>query len=412
MVDKKLFEQAINNLDQRMGLNTKERLRDFYVPREEEVLSILETNIFSSKGPAKFLFTGHIGCGKTTELFKLLSELEEEYFTVYYSIGDILELTDIEFSDILVSMCIKLYEEAQDYGLKIDEDLIADIYNWFNETIEIIELVEDKRETSLAAQLKLFLLNLGSRIKIEASTREEVRRRLVRRIDELRQKIDLLIGGIQSKSGKKEIIVVIDDLDKPDLETIEKLFFGHSQTLTSPACKIIFTVPLSLVYTKRFKQLERYFERPISLPVTRISHKDGTKDVEAYNKLKEIIGKRADLQLFGQEVLDELIRISGGVLRDLSEDIRDCCIRCLSSSKEKIDLEIVNKVRSGRRNNFLRQIEEKDYERLREISEKKSSKRDAEFLELLHNMSVLEYMNDELWYDIHPVVKMLLEEEA
>ncbi|NEO34635.1 MAG: ATP-binding protein, partial [Symploca sp. SIO3C6] len=34
--------------------------------------------------------------------------------------------------------------------------------------------------------------------------------------------------------------------------------------------------------------------------------------------------------------------------------------------------------------------------------------RSAEFLELLHALYVLEYENDDLWYDLHPLIVDLL----
>ena len=34
---------------------------------------------------------------------------------------------------------------------------------------------------------------------------------------------------------------------------------------------------------------------------------------------------------------------------------------------------------------------------------------DQDFLDLLHNLYILEYRNDELWFGVHPVVQEILQ---
>ena len=56
---------------------------------------ILLSDRSSSPAFTKLLFSGHRGCGKTTELFRLKRKLEEEgYFVVYFDVEQELDIAD------------------------------------------------------------------------------------------------------------------------------------------------------------------------------------------------------------------------------------------------------------------------------------------------------------------------------
>lgn len=402
------FKEAYNLFDPEMALTDQEKRKRFYVDRKDMAIEQFKLGITLSEGPTKFLFTAHRGCGKSTELFNLVSELEDQYFTVFYSIGDVLEITDVDFVDILVSMSSKLYEQAKKKNIRIRKELIENIYQWFSQTVKI-SYEGFKKEASFAEKLSLYFIKLTGKIQAEAVTRKEMRQELRPRISELRERIDLLIAEVWQKS-KKEVIVVIDDIDKVPLEQAEKVFGGHTQTLTSPCCKIIFTIPFSLLFSRAIAQLEGYFQR-FDFPVIRICNQDGSKNEEAYVILRKIVEKRIPLELFEDKALDELIAMSGGVLRELADAVQKCCLECVRLSKEQIDLKIVESIKMGRRNSFVRQLEQEDYEKLKNIRPDIMPKKDERFMELLHNLSILCYINDDIWYNVHPVIKLILEEK-
>ena len=60
------------------------------------------------------LFTGHIGCGKSTELLRLKAELEDEGFHVIYFVSsDDLEMADVDISDVLLSIARRISESLE-----------------------------------------------------------------------------------------------------------------------------------------------------------------------------------------------------------------------------------------------------------------------------------------------------------
>ena len=80
---------------------------DFSAVRGGKIIEELKDNItfFSPDEPTCVLFTGHIGCGKSTELLRLKIELEQEGFhVVYFESSEDLEMVDVDIVDVLLAI--------------------------------------------------------------------------------------------------------------------------------------------------------------------------------------------------------------------------------------------------------------------------------------------------------------------
>ena len=93
-------------------LEDKNYYIDFSSVRGGKVIEKIEKTItfLSPDQSTCQLFTGHIGCGKSTELLKLKTELEEKGFhVVYVDSYKYLNMDDVDVSDILL-MKIREYK--------------------------------------------------------------------------------------------------------------------------------------------------------------------------------------------------------------------------------------------------------------------------------------------------------------
>ncbi|MEM9003555.1 MAG: hypothetical protein AAGE59_08525 [Cyanobacteria bacterium P01_F01_bin.86] len=65
------------------------------------------------------------------------------------------------------------------------------------------------------------------------------------------------------------------------------------------------------------------------------------------------------------------------------------------------------------RNDFDRQLGSDMYQLLVTVYETSATPdvTDASFIKLLHGLMVLEYENDSIWYDVHPIVVKLLQQK-
>jgi hypothetical protein len=114
------------------------------------------------------------------------------------------------------------------------------------------------------------------------------------------------------------------------------------------------------------------------------------------------------LDLIDEEALNYAIYISGGVFREMARVMSMAADNATARGAGKIGKQDVEDAESEIRNEFRRMLETEDYEALVKIH-KSWELRGSEICEkLLHNLSILEYRNEENWCDVHPAVVPLI----
>lgn len=406
------FEDAYNALAMdRELLEDRSIYEAYYVLRENSPINELKHEILMDRSYSKILFTGHRKSGKSTELYRLVYELEDRLFIVFTSIFDELEISDIEYVDILLMIALKLSSKAMEEGIHFDEDLIEELYRWLSQIsseVTLVRVEEKSKKKGIGTKLKMLIAELGLDFQTNSTSRLEVREKLKPRTSEVIEKINIIAQTIQSSLGK-EPLVIIDDLDKIDPEVAEKIFYGHVKSLTRPNCKILFTVPISLIYTGKFTQIERDFPICKILPAIKIKNKDGSDNEEGLNFLREIILRRMSEDLFEEDALNHLLRISNGVLSDLLSVARTCCAKAVASKKNKITWEMVDEEFEKLVNSYRRTVDRKYYPVLKEIMKSKTADMDENVRNLLGMLAVIDYGG---YYYLHPAVERLLKERG
>ncbi|HEY9204521.1 MAG TPA: P-loop NTPase fold protein [Candidatus Methanoperedens sp.] len=387
----------------------------YYVKVEDSESNIneLKTRLdlsLSTREPTKILFTGHRGSGKSTALQRLISKLGDEFFIVHYSAFEVMDINDISYVDVLLSMLSKMLEKIDNESITLDRKLSERIKKW-GSSIEKTEVIEDEIGGGIETKISLYFLNIMGKVKTQSTTREVIRKNIEPKVSELINIINEVISEIE-KDARQQVLIVIDNLEKTDYEKADEIFYKHGTQLIQPLCKIIYTFPIALKNSEKFRQIDINFDGVSVHPNIKIMHKDGSPCDEGKEILKEIVGKRASLELFERDALDYIIEMSGGVVRELIRIIRDSSIRAITKGKEKIDKEIAVAVVNDMKNLYRGQISEEDYQKLMEIYGSKELKRDEKLVRLLHNLSILEYRNDKNWCDVNPIVKSLLTEKG
>ncbi|MEQ8958447.1 MAG: ATP-binding protein, partial [Coleofasciculus sp. C2-GNP5-27] len=87
--------------------------------------------------PTCQLFTGHIGCGKSTELFRLKAQLEAEQFhVVYFESSQDLDMADVDISDILLSIARSVSENLEAIGIRLQPQYFHKLFNEINDFLQ------------------------------------------------------------------------------------------------------------------------------------------------------------------------------------------------------------------------------------------------------------------------------------
>ncbi len=394
-------------------------LENYYVEIDQNETNIEELKIrlelsLETYEPVKLLFTGHRGSGKTTALNRLVSylnrEMRDKFFIVHFSVLDLLDNNDINYTDVLFSILTKIIGKCQDEECNISPSLMERTKKW-GKSITKMEVYEDKLEGGAGFSLPVYFVELLARMKSETTTRQEIREEIQPRVSELINLINDIIAEIE-RSGR-QVLVIIDNLEKCDSEKALNLFYCHSTQLTQPMCKIIYTFPISLRSSDKFTQIKMNFSDDIMYPNIKVHEKDEniTRETAGRAFMKQIVTKRVSLDLFTPEALEYIIDMSGGVIREYIRIIRDSAVRAIARRKTVIDKDIAVEVINGLKNSYQAQLSDEDYDVLLNIYETKDIKRDEKLVGLLHNLSVLEYKNGRSWCDLNPIVRSILEEK-
>ena len=418
------FREAYRNLELLPLLEERE-LERFRVDYGTEVIEELEQLVEDSpSGDSKIIFTGHRGCGKSTLLAEFSRQLSDRYFVVFFSISDMIEMSDVNHISILFAIAVRLMEEAERQAVKIKKTIREKLYKWFA-THTRIETEELGAGGSIG--FNLFKLIAG-RLKADATIRNEIKQEFVRKVSDLIAQINIIAAVIQNAT-QKEILVIIDDLDKLDLALTREIYQEHIKALFQPNFRMILTIPISALREVSLAatiQTETS-DQIVPMPVAKLFNRGDRRlsnfepQAETLSMLGDVLYKRISDELIEPQTAHELIIQSGGVLRELIRIANECCRICLRLVRRypertdlKIDHKILKQALNKLRIDFDTRIGQADYEILETTYNKfkPTDPKSQRFLDLLHGLYVLEYRNAQLWYDVHPIVTDLLRERG
>lgn len=420
------FQEAYKNLDL-LPLIEQRELERFRVAYGGEILEELEQLIEDDDSrDGKIIFSGHRGCGKSTLLAEFGRQCRDRgYFVVFFSIADTIEMSDVNHISILFAIALNLMLEAKRQKIEIPQSTQAAIDQWFAKRTRTEMNAPISAE--VAVGFDLFKI-ISGKLKTEASVREEIHREFERKISELVSQINIIAALVQGAS-RQQVLVIIDDLDKLDLAVVEEVYKKHIKALFSPNFRIIFTTPVSSLReaSLRAYMISETDGQIVEMPVSKIFVKGERRQPEpvplpeATETLCEVLHKRIDRELLEAHIAEQIVFYSGGVLRELIRLTNECCRICLRSVRRNPDrqdiaidqtvlLEAVKKLRLD----FETPLGKADYEILKVTYEKfePDDPKGQQFLDLLHGLHILEYRNDEIWYDAHPIVVDLLKRKG
>src|SRR5208282_2629203 len=141
--------------------------------------------------------------------------------------------------------------------------------------------------------------------------------------------------------GGREVLLILEDLDKPTVKIALDLFCTNGSALSQPQCKIIFTVPTSLLYSGQYNVVKQNFSKQFPLPNYKINEKSGERNDRGWGRMREIVERRMDSQLIESRALDHAVEMSGEVVRELVRSIQGSAIRALVAKRNVIKHEHV-----------------------------------------------------------------------
>jgi AAA ATPase domain len=127
---------------------------DFSSVRGGKIIQELGRTItrLSPDDPTCQLFTGHIGCGKSTELLQLKAELEQQGFhVIYFESSQSLDMADVDVTDILLAIAREVSQSLEAIKINLKPGYFQKLFTEIAELLLTpIELSEIELSTGIA----------------------------------------------------------------------------------------------------------------------------------------------------------------------------------------------------------------------------------------------------------------------
>ncbi|WP_155300810.1 hypothetical protein [Deinococcus kurensis] len=403
------FTDAIRALDPQKPLDVSEPTeRTLFVDRNSNAIDTV-TALLHVGEEVKVLFSGHRGTGKSTELSRLATDLNT-HWVIRFSVREKLDVPDLNYLDIVIAVALQLLHKADQDKLSLPSHLERRIEQLGKDITREIENSEGWGVTVKGGLAEKFfnLFSLEGRLNREAVTRLKVRENVGPRLSEVSTLIGELALEIQRLTGRIPL-VICEDIDKADTEKAVLLFAGHGSTLNDLPVSIVYTFPIALQNHQKAAQILATFSEKVTLPNFKLFNQDRTPCLENWARMGQLLDLRVDPTLSTPAARQALIQASGGIPRSLMRLARDAFIQATIRKVSVMDeLDAESAIRKERRN-FQRILSREQLEELAAINTTQQiDTGQALHLELLDNLSVLEYENGSVWYGVNPVVVGLL----
>jgi len=369
-------------------------------------------------------FAGHRGCGKSTELYQLSETLKDgKFLVIYCQANEELDLSDIDFSDLLLAGCKVLVEELGS-RFELNKDLLQQLTDWFSEITKVdtetvkkeIEIQTEAKAEAKIPFLASFLAKVTALLKGTKESREEIRRQILKSPDQLIFRVNQLLDdcyrAVRETGAYDEILLVFDNLDRYSPETVHQVLIEQADNLKRLRCNVIYTVPISLIYEPKREALPDVFKNVV-LPMIKIRERNQSWEQtfpSGIQKLTEVIERRIEVaKVFSkQDLVTTLALKSGGSLRELMRLVQEACIEAI---EDKIDQAAVDKAVTNVRSEFIRPMPQSYLVELAKIHTTKNTDNTPEHRSILFYRYALEY-NGNRWVDVHPLIYDLAEFQA
>ena len=371
------------------------------------------------------LYAGHRGAGKSTELLRLQEYLQTQgCFVVYFAADDQdINPEDTEYTDILLACTRHLLESLRNANSKPLRDWMRD--RW--KDVKDLALTEVSFETlSLQSQIAQFA-KLTANVRTVPTLRQKIRDKInphtTTLIDALNEFIVDAKKNLPDKSS--QLAVIADNLDRivpfsqdGKRSNLDEIFLDRTEQLKALDCHVIYTIPISMVYSNRATELINNYNDPQVLPMIMVQNPDGSTDEAGLAKIKELIEKRVkqvnpnqslETGLFDSgETLERLCLMSGGHVRNLLLMMQEAITR---TEDLPITAKAAQRAITQARDVYRRTPEEGEWQVLAKVSQTQRILNDEQHRNLLFSRCILEYRyydeegEMQPWYDVHPLIK-------
>lgn len=360
-----------------------------------------------------YLFCGHRGSGKSTELRRIAHELHDRdfYYVVFADAAQDLDVNNLRYQDVLLHLASTLMRQLVDDGIHVDEVHLGRLQEWFTERVEKTTSTRDfavEAKAGVGGSVGLpFLAKLFAQIstafKTNTTYKEELRTTLRNHFSDFADGFNHLITVTEDTlpgTGKGvRILFVIDGTDRLGGDDAHAFFAADVHQLQQVRALFVYCAPVHLAYEGA--NVGQNFSSIFRLPMIKLLNSDGSLHEEGRTAMERMLHRRAAAELFDAGVADRLIEHSGGHPRDL---LRLLLNAFKHAEHDRFDDASAHRAVREMAADYRRILNLDDYRLLAAIDAGQPPPAGSErSRNLLYNLALLEY-NEYFWRS-HPVIR-------
>lgn len=404
----------------------------YYVPilqstPEKDPILLLWQRLHWAESESVHLLTGFRGNGKSTELRRLKRLLEKQSGARVFLVNmlDFLLVTKPpEISDFVLSLMTALGQAVeQDTGQKaLTHSYWERLQRFLTSEVQLERFELDLKEAGAPAKLGLKLKNEPD---FKQRVQEHLRGHLSRLIADAQDYVVALVKSIREQSGDSDlkVVLLVDSVEQirgvgteaaKVHDSVVNLFSGQAASLAFPQLHLVYTIPPYLQALSPNLGRTLGGHPIVRWPNVHVRHRDGRPDLDGLAVMEEIIGRRHPgwRDIIPEDSLRDLAICTGGDLRDFFRLVRECVIGLstarLGRPDETLSPEMIARAKEQLRNELL-PIADEDAEWLGRIHSTKEASLPSttdlpQLARFLDGNLIMNYLNGEPWYDIHPLL--------
>ena len=361
-----------------------------------------------------YLFCGHRGCGKSTELRRIRNDLDtpDIYYVVFADAALELDVNNLRYQDVLLHLAGKLMERLENDRIRIDDVHLQRLQDWFMERAEMRTVAQElalgieaggEMGIGIPGLAKLFA-KFSNSFKTNSTHKEELRRTLQNYFTDFADAFSHLIEAaeeaIRTDGVDRRILFVIDGTDRLSGDDAQAFFVSDVHQLQQVYGLFIYCAPIHLAYEG--SNIGQSFNDIFQLPMMKVTNEDGSPNRDGRDAMREMLYLRAARSLFDDGVADRLIEYSGGHPRDLFRLLLNAF---KYAENDRFDEPSARQAVREVATDFRRFLLPEDYELLAKMDSTPTSLIPSERTRrLLYNLALLEYNNNIYWRS-HPVIR-------
>ncbi len=215
---------------------------------------------------------------------------------------------------------------------------------------------------------------------------------------------------LQSSAGRtSSVVVILDGLERLSGDEDIMQALNYPIPVHTWPVSVICTIPLSLYLSSNFGEHARRFDRSVFLPGITILDREGVPNQQGMETLSSIIRRRTGEQTFTPEAGADLTLQSAGLHRELLQLAQRSCVVAALDDATQVTREHALAAIAEQRNEYSIVLRTADFPILQALMSSKDLVGGSDTSRLIRNQLIVAYANGTTWFDVHPILRPLIE---